>query len=287
MTPSNHRGPGLSVGITVAGLALVLAATSSPARAAGTDRAGLLNVSASVETLVRQVSQSVVQIKVTGYRPIGSDTMRASAAVGRGRSLASGVVVSADGYVITNAHVVAGAERIDVVLPPGAEGDGPATLGAAAPRVVSARLVGVADDLDLALLAIDVHGLPALPLADYEAVRQGELVLALGNPDGLGNSVSMGMVSAVARQTEPDDPLVYVQTDAAINPGNSGGPLVNLKGELVGINTFIRSSSGGSEGLGFALPSTLVGLAYAQLREFGHMRRGRIGLVTRSVSPLL
>jgi serine protease Do len=267
--------------------AFFLAGSPSAARAERSDRTDLLNASGSIEALVRHVSQSVVQVKVTGYRPVETDTMRASAAVGRGRSIASGVVVAADGYIVTNAHVVAGAERIEVVLPPAAESEGPATLGGAAPRIVEARLVGVADELDLALLSIDVHGLPALPIADYESVRQGELVFAFGSPDGLGNSVSMGMVSAVARQTEPDNPLVYVQTDAAINPGNSGGPLVNVKGELVGINTFIRSSSGGSEGLGFALPSTLVGLGYEQLRQYGHLHRARIGLVTRSVTPLL
>jgi serine protease Do len=247
----------------------------------------LLNASASIETLVRRVSHSVVQIKVTGYRPISSDTIQTAAAVGRGQSIASGVVVASDGYILTNAHVVAGAERIEVVLPALDDDDGPARLGGAAPRIVEARLVGVAGDLDLALLSIAVSGLPALAIADYESVRQGELVFAFGSPDGLGNSVSMGMVSAVARQTEPDNPLVYIQTDAAINPGNSGGPLVNVKGELIGINTFIRSASGGSEGLGFALPSTLVALAYAQLREYGHLHRARIGLVTQTVTPLL
>lgn len=274
--------------VCLAAASLLFVGSAPIGAAERTDRTNsLLNASASIEALVRQVSHSVVQVKVTGYRPVGSDTLQTSAAVGRGRSIASGVVIAADGYILTNAHVVAGAERIEVVLPPLAEDDGPATLGSAAPRVVEAKLVGVADELDLALLRIDVAGLPALPIADYESVRQGELVFAFGSPDGLGNSVSMGMVSAVARQTEPDNPLVYVQTDAAINPGNSGGPLVNVQGELIGINTFIRSASGGSEGLGFALPSTLVGLAYAQLREFGHLHRARIGLVTRSVSPTL
>jgi len=272
-------------GLLAGFLILGWAAAASAQRLDRTDP--LLNASASIETLVRHVSHSVVQIKVTGYRPISSDTIQTAAAVGRGRSIASGVVVASDGYILTNAHVVAGAERIQVVLPPLEDDDGPARLGGAAPRVVEARLVGVADDLDLALLSIPVSGLPALAIADYESVRQGELVFAFGSPDGLGNSVSMGMVSAVARQTEPDNPLVYIQTDAAINPGNSGGPLVDVKGELIGINTFIRSASGGSEGLGFALPSTLVSLAYAQLREYGHLHRARIGLITQTVTPLL
>jgi serine protease Do len=283
------RAAAIHARTAVAGVvaASFLIGSPSAVRAVRSDRSDLLNASVSIEALVRHVSQSVVQVKVTGYRPIESDSMRAAAAVGRGRSIASGVVVSTDGYIVTNAHVVAGAERIEVVLPPMAETEGPATLGSTAPRIVEAKLVGVADELDLAVLSIDVKGLPALPIADYETVRQGELVFAFGSPDGLGNSVSMGMVSAVARQTESDNPLVYVQTDAAINPGNSGGPLVNVKGELIGINTFIRSSSGGSEGLGFALPSTLVGLGYEQLRQYGHLHRAKIGLVTRSVSPLL
>jgi serine protease Do len=156
-------------------------------------------------------------------------------------------------------------------------------------RIVRAHVVGVAKDIDLALLVLDAPdlSLPAVPLADYDAVRQGELVFAFGSPDGMRDSVTMGMVSSVARQADPESPLVYIQTDAAINPGNSGGPLVNIDGELIGINTFIASSSGGSEGLGFALPSTFVSVAYPQLRDFGRLRRANIGMAVETVTRRL
>jgi serine protease Do len=265
----------------------LLLATSSeaagPGRQEPTDP--LRQASGSIEALVGRVAQSVVQVIVTGYRPVTFDPSRTDVALGRGRTLGSGVVIDSQGLILTNAHVVAGAERIDVLLP--AADRGPAKLGGVAPRTVEARLVGVDGELDLALLSIGVTDLPALPLADYEKVRQGELVFAFGSPDGLRNSVTMGMVSAVARQTEPDSPIVYIQTDAAINPGNSGGPLVNVDGELVGINTFIRSASGGSEGLGFALPSALISLALPHLRDFGHRHRAVIGLAVQTITPLI
>jgi serine protease Do len=241
--------------------------------------------SGSIEALVSRVSASVVQVLVTGYRPVSDGSGRTDVALGRGRAVGSGTVIDG-GYILTNAHVVAGAERIEVILPE-LPGDGPPRLGSLAIRSRKARLVGVANELDLALLVVDGPGLRPLPIADYDTLRQGELVFAFGSPDGLRNSVTMGMVSSVTRQVEPNSPLVYIQTDAAINPGNSGGPLVNAKGEIVGINTFIRSVSGGSEGLGFALPSALVAIAYPQLRDFGHLHRALIGLAVQGVTPNL
>jgi len=151
---------------------------------------------------------------------------------------------------------------------------------------VDAQIIGLARDIDLALLKVE-GPLPALPIARDDAVRQGALVFAFGSPQGLRDSVTMGIVSAVARQPDPDSPLVYVQTDASINPGDSGGPLVNVKGELVGINTFILSASGGSQGLGFAIPGALVRIAYPKLRTFGHLHRGEIGMQFQTVTPLL
>ncbi len=145
----------------------------------------------------------------------------------------------------------------------------------------------MAPDVDLAVLKVDAAGLPTLRLADYNAVRQGELVFAFGSPQGLRNWVTMGLVSAVARQPDPDSPMVYIQTDAAINPGNSGGALVNVAGELVGLNTFIVTQSGGSQGLGFAVPSAIVEVAWPQLRTYGHLHRGEIGLGLQSVTPAL
>jgi serine protease Do len=152
---------------------------------------------------------------------------------------------------------------------------------------VDARIVGTAADIDLALLKVDVTGLRPLPLANYDAIRQGELVFAFGSPEGLRNSITMGVVSSVARQPDPDSPTIYIQTDAPINPGNSGGPLVNVDGELVGLNTFILTESGGSQGLGFAIPSAVVASAYPQLRTYGHLHRGLIGLNMQAITPAL
>ena len=213
----------------------------------------LQQASGSIGALVQRVSPSVVQISVTGYRPVTNSN--GDRALARTRSIGSGVIVDPAGYILTNAHVIDGAERIEVVLAGDGESNHPPT------RVVRATLMGRADEIDLALLSIPVQGLHALRIPDSTQLVQGEIVFAFGSPDGLRNSVSMGMVSAVSRQLDEDSPIPYVQTDAAINPGNSGGPLVGIAGDLVGINTFIRSESGGSEGLGFALPGALVALA--------------------------
>ena len=127
--------------------------------------------------------------------------------------------------------------------------------------------------------------LPALPLATYSQVRQGETVFAFGSPIGLRNSLTHGLVSAVARQVDPDSPLIYVQTDAPINPGNSGGPLVNIRGEVVGVNTFILSQSGGNEGLGFAIPSATARTVFRQLKQFGQLRRQEVGMSMQTITP--
>jgi serine protease Do len=142
-------------------------------------------------------------------------------------------------------------------------------------------------DIDLALLKVEAEGLRALPLGNYTALRKGQVVLAFGSPEGLENSVTMGVVSSVARQPDPDRPMVYIQTDAPINPGNSGGPLVDVEGNIVGINTFILTKGGGSEGLGFAIPSSVVKFAYPQLRKYGHVHRGEIGINVQTVTPAL
>jgi len=148
-----------------------------------------------------------------------------------------------------------------------------------------ARIIGVTTELDLALLKIDGQKLPALALATYSQVRQGETVFAFGSPVGMRNSLSHGLVSAVARQVDPDSPLIYVQTDAPINPGNSGGPLVNIRGEVVGINTFIVSQSGGNEGLGFAVPSATIRTVFRQLKQYGTLRRQEIGASFQTITP--
>jgi serine protease Do len=243
-------------------------------------------LSSSVQALVKRVSPSVVQVLVTGYG--------ASEEAGRGetgtvierqRSLASGVIVDPEGYIMTNAHVVKGAQRVQVTVPPPTGDLPPIRSLNARGRTLEARVVGIAEEIDLALLKIDAHGLPALPMGNYDKLQQGEMVFAFGSPEGLQNSVTMGLVSAVARQPDPDSPMIFIQTDASINPGNSGGPLVNIDGELVGINTFILTQSGGNEGLGFAIPSAVVGFAYPQLKKYGHVHRGEIGTTVQTITP--
>ena len=152
---------------------------------------------------------------------------------------------------------------------------------------IDATLIGVFKELDLALIKIPGKGLPTLSFADYRKLRQGQVVFAFGSRQGLGNSMSMGVVSSVARQPQPDSPFVYIQTDAPINPGDSGGPLVNTAGDIVGLNTFILTQSGGSEGIGFAIPSTLIQLAGPQLRKYGHVHRQMIGISVQTITAPL
>ena len=275
-----------------AGLALHLMAIPSGAQELPKRLDALQQLNGSVATLVRNVSQSVVQVLVTSYGPVEpASRTDTDMVIGRQRSIGSGVVIAAGGYIMTNAHVVSNARRVEVVLP-GVSSDpgGVRSLAKGRGRTVDATIVGVAREIDLALLkvdGVDDQALLPLPIADYDALRQGELVFAFGSPEGLRNSVTMGIVSAVARQPDADNPLVYVQTDAPINHGNSGGPLVNVKGELVGINTFILSESGGSQGVGFAIPGALVQMAYPKLRQYGHLHRGEIGILLQTITPAL
>lgn len=241
----------------------------------------------SIDALTKKVWPSVVQILVSSYGPReggNGDRGDANVVVGRQQSTGSGFVIDSEGYIITNAHVVSGARRVQIVLP-AENADGTlATALSGRTYLLSARIVGITTELDLALLKVDGQKLPALPLATYSQVRQGETVFAFGSPIGMRNSLTHGLVSAVARQTDPDSPLIYVQTDAPINPGNSGGPLVNIRGEVVGINTFIVSQSGGNEGLGFAIPSATIRTVYRQFREYGQLRRQVVGMNIQTIT---
>jgi serine protease Do len=273
------------------GIALGILLTSvSAARAQAPTSKGSLGAldafSDAVEKMVESVSPSVVQILVTRYggpERAGRGTVQA----GWEQSIGSGVIVAADGYIVTNAHVVEKAQQIRVRLVP----RGPQTIGGvlaqsfAAP--LNATLVGSFADADLALLKIPAEGLSALPIAEFGRLRQGQIVFAFGSPEGLQNSVSMGVVSSIARQLDPDNPLLYIQTDAPINPGSSGGPLVNTAGEMVGLDTFIATQSGGNEGVGFALPGVLVRWVFEQLRQYGHVHRPVIGAGLQTITPTL
>jgi serine protease Do len=223
---------------------------------------------------------------VVGYGPVDSGRGNTNLVLGKQQSVGSGVIIDPDGYIVTNAHVIRGADRVQVNIPAITTDDSPSrSLTNDKSHTWEARIVGVDTDIDLALLKIDAKNLPAIRLADYNKLRQGEVVFAFGSPEGLQNSVTMGVVSSVARQTDPDSPLVFIQTDAPINPGNSGGPLINVDGELVGLNTFILTQGGGNEGLGFAIPSATIAFAYPQLMRYGHVHRGAIGLEVQTITP--
>ncbi len=180
-------------------------------------------------------------------------------------SLGSGVVISSDGYVLTNSHVVG-------------EGEVEVTVGLADKRELRAKVIGVDPSTDLALLKVDARGLAAIPWGDSSKLKVAEWVLAIGNPFQLSSTVTLGIVSALGRANVGiaayED---FIQTDAAINPGNSGGALINARGELIGINTAIFSQSGGYQGIGFAVPSNLARRVVDDLTKYGVVRRGSIG----------
>ncbi|MFN3714083.1 MAG: DegQ family serine endoprotease [Alcanivoracaceae bacterium] len=184
----------------------------------------------------------------------------------RTTSAGSGVIVDARlGYVLTNAHVVRNAEQIEITLIDG--------------RTLEAELVGMDSEVDLAVLKVPANGLSQMPIADSSTLRVGDFVVAIGNPFSLGHTVTSGIVSALGRTgLRMDGYENYIQTDASINPGNSGGALVNLRGELVGINTAIIAPAGGNIGIGFAIPTEMTSNIMAQLIQHGEVRRGSLGV---------
>jgi serine protease Do len=230
------------------------------------------------ERVSAAVGPKVVQIVTQSLKVAGTGDEQPAGVLVAERGRGSGFFVTSDGYVVTNAHVVATATRIRVLaLTPGA-------TPADSPREYNASVAGIDTDNDLALLKVDAQGVPFFDLARDATPRQGQLVLAYGSPMGLAQSASLGVVSAVDRQLNPDDPRAYIQTDASMNPGNSGGPLVDLEGRLLGINTMILSQSGGSEGLGFAVPLDVIRHSYADLRANGSVARPRLGIQPRSLT---
>src|SRR5579872_3823276 len=246
----------------------------------------LVQLNGALQSLAAKVSPAVVQILVTGYGPLREQDRSQTAFIVRQHAVGSGVVVDSNGYIMTNAHVVEGAQQIRVALPlPGGDSSGLVPVGKR--RIVEARLIGQHKETDLALLKIDETELPTLPLVSQERPHVGQLVFAIGSPEGLQNSVTMGVVSALARQPDATKPLTYIQTDAPINPGNSGGPLVDMNGSVIGINTFILSEGGGSEGLGFAIPARVVEFVYHSLRKYGHVHRVEIGAGAQDITPTL
>ena len=245
----------------------------------------LVQLNGALESLAARVSPAVVQILVTGYGPLREEDRSQTAFIVRQKAVGSGVIVDPSGYIMTNAHVVEGAQRIRVALPlPMGDSAGQVPIGKR--RILEARLVGQHKDTDLALLKIDETDLPTLALMSQRP-HVGQLVFAIGSPEGLQNSVTMGVVSALARQPDATKPITYLQTDAPINPGNSGGPLVDMNGAVLGINTFILSQGGGSEGLGFAIPARVVDFVYHSLRKYGHVHKVEIGAGAQEITPTL
>jgi serine protease Do len=280
---------------TFTSIALVLAcplslmgqAVSSPTTSSSTV---LQEFDQAIDDVAEKAMRSVVEIEVTGYgKPEDEDDSGGSKSLERQRSLGSGVIVDPDGYIVTNNHVVEGAARIRVVLAPATVEMVPYhTSLVRKQRSYEAKLIGTNRYADLAVIKIDAKDLPAMPLPDEKfSVRLGQTVLAIGAPEGLDHTVTKGIVSAVGRQPELDKPMVYVQTDAPINPGNSGGPLVDRNGNLVGINTFIYTSGGGSEGLGFAIPEPIVRFAYNEIKAHGSVREITIGAHVQTITPAL
>ena len=257
------------------------AAATAQQSAVASAGAGL---SEATEATTRLVTPAVVQIFATAYVPRDGVVPQTADLISTERASGSGVIVDPAGFIVTNAHVVRGAQRLMVELPTPTTGR---SLLAVRSRTVAGQIVGVDVETDLAVIKIDETGLPALAFADSDDLRAGQLVLAFGSPLGLNNSVSLGIISAVARQLEPESPMVYVQTDASINPGSSGGPLVDIRGRIVGINAMITSRGGGNEGVGFAAPSNIVRTVYEQIRKFGQVRRGDIGIRAQTITPTL
>ncbi|MGB3749618.1 MAG: Do family serine endopeptidase [Rhodanobacter sp.] len=282
MSP-RHHSPSWLAGL-LAALVIAVGTLPSGARAATLPAAVDGQPMPSLAPMLTRVTPAVVNISSTTHVPVRDayfDDPMVRQFFGlpptpRERveqSLGSGVVVdAARGYILTNNHVVAGADDISVTLQDG--------------RSFKGKLIGTDPATDVAVVQIQASGLHALPMADSSTLRVGDYVVAVGEPFGLGQTVTAGIVSALGRSGLGESSYQnFIQTDASINPGNSGGPLVNLRGELVGINTMIFSPSGGNVGIGFAIPSNLTAEVMKQLIAHGKVERGSLGLQAQAITP--
>ena len=240
-------------------------------------------LSNSLTELTEHVSPAVVEIQVwsDGSAEEGGNTGDVTA---KQQIVGSGVILRPDGYIVTNAHVVAGAQRVRVILNFSRVPGLPLRDYSEIPeRTYEAKVLGVDQDTDLAVIKIDATNLSTLSVANYDDLRQGQVVVAIGTPLGLKNAATIGIVSSVARRLEQDSPVVYIQTDAAVNPGSSGGALVDTSGRLVGI----VSSMLDADRIGLAIPSDTVKFVFDQIRASGRVMEGDIGLHAQTITPLL
>lgn len=226
----------------------------------------VVNISASAKSSKRAGQQDVPEI----FRRFFGDDFNFAPAPQDKQSFGSGFIISADGYVLTNNHVVQGADKVTVRL--------------SDRRELDAEVIGTDERADVALLKIDGKDLPLLKIGNPEQLKVGEWVLAIGSPFGFEYSVTSGIVSAKARALPNESYVPFIQTDVAINPGNSGGPLLNMKGEVIGINSQIYSRSGGFMGLSFAIPIDVAMESVEQLKASGHVARGYLGVVIQDIS---
>jgi serine protease Do len=228
----------------------------------------------SFAPIVKKVAPSVVKVSVamkTSDNPMSNSDNPGQQHGPMEHGLGSGVIVSPDGYILTNNHVVNNAGEIQVVLNDG--------------RQFTAKVIGTDPQTDVALIKTNADNLPSLTLADSDKVEIGDVVLAIGNPFGIGQTVTKGIVSAKDRTTSGDMDEDFIQTDAAINPGNSGGALVDTDGRLVGINSAILTHSGGNQGIGFAVPSNLCRWVMDSLVKNGRVERGLLGVMIQNLTP--
>ncbi len=241
----------------------------------------MAEISAAVKPAIVNISTTRT-VKVPGggdplaedpfFRHFFGDNLRRQPKEQKSAALGSGVLVSSDGYIITNYHVVKDADEIKVLL--------------ADKREFSGKVIGSDPKTEISVVKIDAKGLPTLPWGDSDSLEAGDLVLAVGNPYGLNQTVTMGIVSAVGRANVGiADYEDFIQTDAPINPGNSGGALVNVRGQLIGINTAIFSTSGGYQGIGFAIPSNMVRTIMVSLIKEGKVTRGWLGISIQRITP--
>src|SRR5581483_8755166 len=238
----------------------------APAGNGGAAATAAANLSISYRLAVERAAPAVVTVYSARTASVGPLGLGGRQLLSQG--LGSGVVINANGHIVTNNHVIEGANELAVATPDG--------------TLRPTKVLGVDPDSDLALLAVDPKGLHPIEFADIKSVAVGDVVLAVGNPLGIGQTVTQGIVSALGRRGIGINPVEnFIQTDAAINPGNSGGALIDTAGKLVGINSAILSRGGGSEGIGFAIPVDLAQKVIASLKKNGRVTRGWLGVSTQ------